>query len=373
METAISANPHPLLRQVISNEAGYAQQLVLHSVPAELTKLPGAVQTGLRALSATNPETLAQHLINNQIGYAQTITTSIGAAAHDFTTTGLHGLPASFQTALQDLSGGNTTGAVNALASGFRNLSLTGFDSSVNPQSVISVTPTGALGDLLPILSIPGQMAQNFASLFPAGSVAGHTAQNFANVLKTVTNFNVTSTASFILGGGFDIDIDTNVGLPLVLALSALGGPINALNALGSSAHTITIALQSGNLPGAVEGLLDAPANVVNGFLNGHTMLPFRPRSLGGPLRSKFPWTEFRSRGRIRSQRSVGCRCNLLCHRDTHWRPSSRTADRPARRPRGSTGRAAGSRYPTCFVVSTVFATAGLLPSQPTCCPLGIA
>ena len=54
----------------------------------------------------------------------------------------------------------------------------------------MSITPTGALGDLLPILSIPGQMAQNFTNLLPAGSIAAHMSQNFTNVIKTVTDLN---------------------------------------------------------------------------------------------------------------------------------------------------------------------------------------
>jgi hypothetical protein len=289
--SAMSANPSPLLHQIISNEMGYAQTIgtgfvhAVQNLPAELANLPAAA---IHNLEGFNPAAFAQWVLNNQIGYAQTISTSLQAAAHDFTT-GLHALPASFQTAFQDLAAGNTTGAVGALESGFGNLFITGFNTTTSASGVVSVIPAGTLGDLLPILSIPGQMAQNFTNLLPAGSLAAHLAQNFTNVVKTVTDLNLTSTASFILGGGFEIDINTTAGLPLVLAIDALGGPVNALNALGSSAHTITSALQTGNLMGAVDGLLDAPANVANGFLNGQSTLPVSLVALGFPTTFDIP------------------------------------------------------------------------------------
>ena len=135
--SAIAANPHPLLQQIIGNQVGNAQTVgtgfvhTVENLPTELANVPGDIQTGLRALSSLNPEALAAHSISNQIGYAHTISTSVGAAAHDFTT-GLHALPASFQTAFEDLAAGNTTGAVDALALGFQNLFITGFSSTTS-------------------------------------------------------------------------------------------------------------------------------------------------------------------------------------------------------------------------------------------------
>ncbi len=336
LETSLLGNPSPLLNQIFSNQTGYAQAIgtglanavqnqigyaqtigtgfvhafqnipaeivglpnahVFQNIAAEIAGLPATIQTGFHALSSVNPAAFVQQFMNNQMGYAQTISTSVGAAAHDFTT-GLQGLPGSLQTAFSDLAAGNTTGALNALGQGFDNLFITGFNTTnaVVPggATVVSVTPGGALGDLLPILSIPGQMAQNFANLFPAGSMPAHLAQNFANLVQTVTDLNLTSTASFVLGGGglanVTIDINTTAGAPLVAAIDALGGPVNALSALGSSAQTITSALQTGNLVGAVDGLLDAPANVVNGFLNGQTTLPLSLTALGFPTTLDVP------------------------------------------------------------------------------------
>ena len=273
---------------------GYAEKIgtgfvhTIENLPSELANVPGNIHTGLRALSAVNPGALAQHFINNQIGYGQTISTALGSAAHDFTT-GLHGLPASFQTAFGDLEAGNTTGAVSAIKLGFQDLFITGFDTSLGADNVVSVTPVGALGDLLPILSIPGQIAQNATNLLPASSIPGHVAQYFTNVLKTVTDFNLTSTVNFVSSDGGAIDINATAGLPLVLALDALGGPINAINALGHSATTFASAVQSGNVFGAAEAVLDAPAAMANGFLNGQMTLPISVVALGLPTTLNVP------------------------------------------------------------------------------------
>ena len=45
---------------------------------------------------------------------------------------GLRALPASFHTAFQDLAAGNTTGAVDAVALGFQDLFITGFNSTTS-------------------------------------------------------------------------------------------------------------------------------------------------------------------------------------------------------------------------------------------------
>jgi hypothetical protein len=278
MESAISANPHPLLQQIIRNQTGYAKTIgtgFVHSIenaPGQLQHVPAEIQSGARTLSSINPEALAQYVLTN--GSAHTITTSLGAAAHDFTTE-MRALPGSFQTAFHDLATGNATGAVDALERGFGDLFLTGFTTTTGAGDVITVLPTGAVGDLLPILSIPGHMAQNFANLFPAGTFPAHLVQNFANVVKTVTNFNVSATANFVLNPNwFGVDVDATMGLPLLLALEALGGPANALNALAHSATTFVHAVQSGNLLGATKAVLDAPAAMANGFLNGQSTLP---------------------------------------------------------------------------------------------------
>ncbi len=144
-----------------------------------------------------NPAALLQGFVNNQTGYAQTISTSMQAAGYDFST-GLQGLPASFQTAFQDLAAGNTTGARERSWVWLCQPVLHGLQHHPGANDVVSVTPTGTLGDLLPMLSIPGQMAQNFTNLLPAGSIAAHVSQNFTSVVKTLTDPSMTSTADFV-------------------------------------------------------------------------------------------------------------------------------------------------------------------------------
>ncbi len=285
--SAISANPSPVLHQIGSNLTGYAQAIGtgFQNLPSELGGLPAAA---IHNLEGFNPAALAQTIFNNQSGYVQTISTSLQAAGHDFAT-GLNGLPASLQTAFGDFAAGDTTGGFNSLGAGFSNLFLTGFNTTVDANNVLTIAPTGTLGDLLPLLSLPGQMAQNFTNMLPTGSIAAHVSQNFTNVVKTLTDFSVTSTVGFVGFDGGSIDIDAHVGLPLALAIDALGGPVNALSALGSCAHTITGALQTGDLVGAVSGLFEAPANVANGFLNGQTTLPLSISALGLPTTLNIP------------------------------------------------------------------------------------
>lgn len=294
LESAISANPAPLLHQLMSNGAGYAQTLgtgfgsAVQNLPAELANLPMNLQAA-QAFSGANPAAVLQGIVNNQTGYAQTISTSMQAAGYDFST-GLQGLPGSFQTAFQDLAAGNITGAQNALGSGFFNLFFTGFNATT-VGDLVSVTPTGTLGDLLPMLSIPGQMAQNFTNLLPAGSIAAHVSQNFTSVVNTLTDPSMTATAAFFEApdGNFGVNITATAGLPAVLAIGALGAPVNAFNALGSSMTTFVQAAQSGNMVGAGAAILDAPAAMTNGFLNGQTTWPISVTALGLPSTLNVP------------------------------------------------------------------------------------
>ena len=161
---------------------------------------------------------------------------------------------------------------------GFLNTVFTGFNTVTGADGVITVTPTGALGDLLPIFAIPGQMAQNFTNLLPAGSIPALMSQNFTNVVNTLTNTSVTSTVGLVNDPtsplGFGLGIDAHMGLPLALGIEALGGPVNGLNALGSSATTFASAVQSGDALGAATAFFNAPGAFVDGFLNGQTTLP---------------------------------------------------------------------------------------------------
>jgi hypothetical protein len=276
-----AANPFPFVHQVINNQIDYAQTIAtsLESGSHDFAALPGHIQTDFREFLSANPEALIQHSINNQIGYAHTIATSLQSAAHDIGT-GAHALPAVFQNALQEFSAGNLSGAGHTLGQGLENFLLPGFQEVVdNPgaNSLIPIPMLGALGDLAPIFAIPGQMAQNFTNLLPAGSIAAQMAQHTTNLVNAFTDFGASlDQAVFPPGILF--------GLPLQFLFGVIGAPVNGLVALHSSAAALISAVQTGNMAGAAAVVLDAPAVLANGVLNGQTMLTLPPLTvnLGG-------------------------------------------------------------------------------------------
>ncbi|OBF51000.1 hypothetical protein A5787_07695 [Mycobacterium sp. 852002-50816_SCH5313054-b] len=276
-----SANPFPFAHQLINNQIGYAQTIGssiatgIQNLPVELANLPATIQTGVQGLATFNPGAFVQQFVNNQIGYAQTVVTGLQNAGTDLVT-GLNGLPASFQAAGQSLAAGNVQGAVNAVTQGLENVVLPGFQGVSfdigelgSPTATpLAITPLGPLGDLAPIFAIPGQMAQNFTNLLPAGSIPAQMAQNFTNVIDTLTNFGSTFNPG---------NLGITFGLPLQLVFDGIGAPANALSAMNSSAQAFVTAVQTGDPMGAAAALIDAPANVVNGFLNGQTFLSLPP------------------------------------------------------------------------------------------------
>lgn len=166
----------------------------------------------------------------NQAGYDHTITTALHSAAKDFGA-GLAGLPPAFRAAYQALLAGNFSGAESDVATALEHLFVTGFNSS----NLSNITLLGPVGDLLPILSIPGHMAQNVT-----------------NVINTLTD----TTMSVNLANLFSPSFVT--GLPLALTLDALGAPVTTLKALESSGTAFIGAVQAGSPQAA----LVSPAHV---------------------------------------------------------------------------------------------------------------
>ncbi|GJO06961.1 hypothetical protein NJB18091_48650 [Mycobacterium marinum] len=298
LDGAWAANPAPFLHQLIANQMGYAQtaatalQSSVSNLPAALAHLPADIQLGTHSLMAADPGAFLHSLVTNQLGYAQTISTALQSAAHDFGT-GAAALPAAYQAAFQDFMAGNVSGAADHLESGLANLFITGFDVTAGSDAVLSITPTGTVGDLLPILGIPGQMAQNFTNLLPAGSVPELVSQNFTNIVNAATNTAVTSTLTLVVDPssptGIGVAIDATMGLPLVLGVEALGGPVDAIDAFGTSATAFVTAAQSGNVLAATAAVLDAPAVVANGLLNGQSTFPLTIDALGIPTTLNLP------------------------------------------------------------------------------------
>ncbi|RUP04191.1 MAG: PE family protein [Mycobacterium sp.] len=251
LHDAVAANPAPVLRQFVSNQTGFGQTI--------------ATALGTPLAIPANPAAVLQTIVNQQIGYGQTVSTALSNAALNFSANA-NALPATLQTAAQQLATGDVTGAARGVATGFGNLFLTGLVANQDMETMlINITPTGTIADLLPILAIPGQMAQNVTDLLPAGSIPAQISQHLTNVITTVTD--TSQTLDLVTG-------DLQVGLPLVLGLEAIGPVVTTFNAVGSSANAVLGALQTGDVLGAGAALFDAPATVLNGFLNGQATLP---------------------------------------------------------------------------------------------------
>ncbi|OBF50998.1 hypothetical protein A5787_07685 [Mycobacterium sp. 852002-50816_SCH5313054-b] len=269
----ISANPAPFLHQFLTNQSAYAQaiatgfQTTVQNLPGELANLPATIQAGIQgALPAV------QQVVNNQIGYAQLVASSLQNAGNDFVA-GLTAFPANLQTGIQTITAGDVTGGLLQVGGAFLAPVFTNLNVTIDPVTgLLDIIPGGALGDLLPIFGIPAQIAQNLTNLLPPGSVPAMVAQNATNLLSTVTDVSQT------------LDLNTgnlHIGLPLVLALDAIGPPVTTLEAIGSSATAFFGAVQTGDGLGALAALIDAPAVAANGLLNGQAMLGL-PASLSG-------------------------------------------------------------------------------------------
>ena len=268
------ANPFPLANQVIANQSGFANTFgsgIVTDLQGFPGNVPANVQLAIQGASTFNPAALAQQFITQQQGYAQTISSSLQQAAID-TNAGLQTLPAGFQAAFQDLLAGNNIGAYGQIQQTLQNAFLPGFNGgSAFPNEI--VVPIGPLGDLAPIFTIPGQMAQNFTNLLPPGSILQQMALNGTNLVTALTNLTTTI--------GLENEVLT-FGVPLQLVFDGIGGPANALSALNSTGVAFAGAMQAGNVSAAAAAILDAPANMANGFLNGQTLITLPPALIDG-------------------------------------------------------------------------------------------
>jgi hypothetical protein len=80
------------------------------------------------------------------------------------------------------------------------------------------------------------------------------------------------------------LTLDTFVGLPLVAGIDLIGAPVATFEAAAFSWSAFGTALATGNLGGAFAALIDAPAVIANGFLNGQATLPFGLSLSGLPV-----------------------------------------------------------------------------------------
>lgn len=201
----------------------------------------------LQNLGATwldDPFPFLRQFVTNQMGYAQTIAAAFGNAAQSVEANAA-ALPTAFQAAAQAFSAGNYAAGLNDVETGLQNVF-----SGVGPP-------------LTPISAIPG-----------------HIAQNITNVVQLATNTSITPYLDVsLLQKGLvppvSATLNDVVGLPVVFGVALLGAPVSMLEAAGSSAAAFTAALQAGDPGGAIAALIDAPAVIANGFLNGQATFPY--------------------------------------------------------------------------------------------------
>lgn len=298
---AWTADRFPFLRQVIANQMGYWQQIAtaltytIENFPAVLANLPATIQAVIQQLLAFNPVTALQGFVTTQIGFAQEFVTNLDAA-----TTGIiAGLPAfgaQLQVAWQAVLAGNYFGAVQDVAQAFANLLVTGTNPGtpviniaippIPPTITVTTNPTllGPLGNLFALANIPGQEAQYFTDLMPP-SIPRQIAQNFTNVLNVLTIPSISATASLPLSNPTTGSLSAFFGLPLVVTYAAAGAPLAGLEGLATSATAVQTALLAGDPVGALGALVNAPAVVANGFLNGELIVDMTiPVPIGGTI-----------------------------------------------------------------------------------------
>jgi PE family len=282
---AWAADPFPFLRQVLVNQQGYWQQIAtalgstVQNFPAVLANLPVTIQAVIQQLLAFNAPYYVQQFITTQIGFAQTFVTNLNSAVTGIVT-GLPAFGAGLQMALRAALAGNYFGAVQDVAQAFANLLVTGVSPGtptiglVGTTLTATVNPTllGPLGNLFTIANIPGQEAQYFTNLMPP-SIPRQMAQNLTNVLNTLTIPSISATAALPLTNPTAGSLSAFFGLPLVLTYAAAGAPLATLNGLATTATAVQQALLAGNGVGALNALVNAPAVVANGFLNGEVLV----------------------------------------------------------------------------------------------------
>ncbi len=270
------ADPFPFLRQIVANQAGYAQTVggqltyALVNLPTTLTNAPTAIEMAIQPALNFNPVAATQVFIDHKIEWTTTIATSLQKAGADLPTT-IPVYRADMALAGQAIAAGHYHEAVQDFTHGVLGLSISGFDTS----NLSDIKILGPAGDLLPILSIPAQKAHDFASLFSPGSIPGQIANNYYNTVSTLTNTNVSATFALNETNPSAPLLESNAyfGLPLSVGFSLLGAPVSGLNGLATGATALAAALQTGN-PLAVGGaLIDMPAYFLNGFLNGETVV----------------------------------------------------------------------------------------------------
>ncbi len=219
--SAAADNPTPILSRILSNQFVTLQALLasggaftipsLSQILTALTSQSGALQSLLAAIQ-----------------------TAVGEVVTALTTT----VPAFLQAAFSDLTSLNVEGAIN-------NVLLAGL-AALFPL-------TGLIPPALAVIAQPLQNLVNAINLFgPIGEILANPLQNVVNVLNA-------------LGAPFLPGISNGA-----LFLTGLIGPlIEGPAAFGVAVQGVIDAIGAGNPAGVLGAIIDGPAVILGGLLNG--------------------------------------------------------------------------------------------------------
>ncbi|OBI87747.1 PE family protein [Mycobacterium asiaticum] len=283
-----AANPFPFLRQVAANQLSYAQQAVtgfantIQNLPAIIANLPTTVPAAIQQFLNIDVAARIQQFIATQAGFAQTFLNATSSGLSGLVA-GLPAFASGVQTSFQTLvTTGDYNAAIAQLAGAYRDLLITGYDTSnytINfdiPTLTLTGAaypkPIGPLEDFFTILNIPAQEAQYLTNQIPP-SIPRQISQNFTNVLSALTATNVEARLVLPFLAPQTGFVSLTYSLPLVVTYALAGPPFAALDAFTASLVTFNQAITTGNAVGALSTLIDAPANILNGFLNGQVIV----------------------------------------------------------------------------------------------------
>jgi hypothetical protein len=194
---------------------------------------------------------------------------SVGAAA---SSSGISGLGGAIARPYESLIA-NTTANLQGISNTWANSTTPALLQALTTQTGYPQTIVRSLesGNLLPLLGLPGQITQSYATLVKDLTVP---------ISLSLTALSP-STATLALG----------LGLPQVLAFDALGAPVNAATAFAASSTSFANAVLAGNPLAAAIAVADAPANIANAFLNGQETLTLSLPLAGASVTANVPFS----------------------------------------------------------------------------------
>lgn len=232
--TAVRSGANATLGRVTAAESVVAASAT--RVASAATLLPGHVAASVESVSASLPASLASlSLLGSTAAPAAQATVDIAAPYQEL-----------IENTAANLQSLGSTWAANPAP--FLSQILA---NQLGYGQTIATSLQNAAQDLGAVLYDPSALNRALADLSPISAIGGQIQQNLIN-----------------LGGTALTDVAPAV------AFVAAGPALSTLQGFGISLNAFTTAVQSGDIAGALGALVDAPAVLANGFLNGGVTLP---------------------------------------------------------------------------------------------------